>query len=77
MFDIFRNPFNMNHCLWIAKTKNYHKLKKGWPKGVMKWKKKQTADPCIHIMVKIIHLHYIGRNNMPKFVIPLLMWFLI
>lgn len=51
----------MNHCLLIVKIKNYHRQKKGWPKGVMKWRKKQTPDLCIHIMVKILHLHYIGN----------------
>jgi len=29
----------------------------------MKWRKRQTPDPCIHIMVKILHLHCIGQKK--------------
>lgn len=29
----------------------------------MKWRKKQTPDLCIHIMVKILLLHCIGKNK--------------
>lgn len=57
---LYRNHFNMNHCLWTVKKKNYRWQKRGWPKEVMKWRKKLTVDRCIHIMVKILHLLCIG-----------------
>lgn len=51
----------MNHYLWTAKIKNYHRQKKDWLKGVTKWRKKPIPDPCIHIMVKILrHQHCLG-----------------